>query len=132
VPKPDDLTTRVLKLVPGEVAAGYTALLAIVSAAGNDSTIKYAALTAIAACSILIVMLIRQAADTHVPRVKAHPFQFIASLLAFWAWAFSIRNPLEGFGRELPPWISGFAIVLVPLFGALILRDRPSAARKTK
>src|SRR5215467_8549935 len=95
--KSDDLLSRVVKLVPGEVAAGYTALLAIVSSAGQGGTVKYAAPTAILLCSVLLVMLIRRAGQNHQPPVKPHPIQYVVSVAAFLAWAFSIRNPLEGF-----------------------------------
>jgi hypothetical protein len=130
--KPDDLLSRVVKLVPGEVAAGYTALLAIVSSAGHDVTVKYAAPTAILLCSVLLVMLIRRAGQTHEPPVNPHPVQYVVSVAAFLAWAFSIRNPLEGFDRELPSWICGFAIVLIPIFGGLLLERRTPEALEGK
>jgi hypothetical protein len=130
--KADDLLSRVVKLVPGEVAAGYTALLAVVSSASHDSTVKYAAPTAILLCGVLLVMLIRRAGQTHQPPVKPHPMQYVVSVAAFLAWAFSIRNPLDGFDRELPSWICGFAIVLIPIFGGLLLQERPREADEGK
>ena len=129
----DTDVARVLKMVPGEVAALYTAMLALVasSASGSgDSTTKYAAPIAIVLCCIMIVMWIRRSGERHTPPVTPHPTQYIVTVLAFLAWAFSIRNPLEGFGREVPSWISGFSIIVLPIFGGLFLRDRPKPAKE--
>jgi hypothetical protein len=51
----------------------------------------------------------------------APPLQYIFSLLAFWAWAFAIRDPLVPFHHATPPWIPAFACVLVPLFGSYFI-----------
>lgn len=131
VPKVDDLVSRVVKLIPGEVAAGYTALLVVTASAADDPTVKWAAPIGIALCVVLIVMLIRRAGEVHQPPITPHPTQYIISVLAFVAWAFSIRNPLDGFHREVPVWITGFAIVLLPIFGGLFLRDRPPRKKES-
>jgi multidrug transporter EmrE-like cation transporter len=115
---------RALKLIPGEVTAGYTALLAFAETA-SDATAKWAQLVAIAICTALIVILIRRDARARVPPVTPHVLQYVISILAFWAWTFVIRNPLAGFGVAVPTWIPGFAIVLIPIFGSLLFGEEP-------
>lgn len=112
----DDLFDRVLKLVPAQVVAGYTALIAIIDTISTDS-LKVAQPVALVACTILTVLALRDAGKTREP---PH-LQYLFSLLAFWAWAFAIRDPLVPFGFATPSWIPAFACVLVPLFGSYLI-----------
>jgi hypothetical protein len=117
---PDAPLDRLLKLVPAEVVAGYTALLALATSI-DDASAKYANVFAMCACSALLILAISRAGKMHDPPLAPPLLQYVFSLLAFWAWACSIRDPLQAFGYMLPPWIPAFACVLVPTFGVLVI-----------
>lgn len=112
----DGLFDRVLKLVPAEVIAGYTALLTIVDTI-STSSLKFALPVAVAACTALTLLALRNAGKSREPP----RLQYVFSLLAFWTWAFAIRDPLVPFDRVTPSWIPAFGCVLVPLFGAYLI-----------
>jgi hypothetical protein len=118
--KPDGTLDRLLKLVPGDVIAGYTALLAIGASVDKD-VVRYATPVALLACTILVIIGIRNAGASHSPPVAPHPAQYIIAVLAFWAWGITIRDPLAGWNCAIPTWIPAFATVLIPTFGALLL-----------
>ena len=107
---------RILKLVPAEVIAGYTALIAIIGTI-STSSLEVALPVALVACTALTVLALRNASKDR----DAPPLQYIFSLLAFWAWAFAIRDPLVPFHHATPPWIPAFACVLIPLFGSYFI-----------
>ena len=112
----DGFFDRVLKLVPAEVIAGYTALLAI---ANNITTasLKLALPIALLACTLLTVLALRSSGKERKPP----PLQYVFSVLGFWAWAMAIRDPLVPFGLATPVWIPAFACVLVPCFGSYLI-----------
>ena len=112
----DGLFDRVLKLVPAEVIAGYTALLAIADGI-STSSLKAALPVALLACTLLTVLALRNAGKERTPP----PLQYVFSLLGFWAWAMAIRDPLVPFGHTTPVWIPAFACVLIPLFGSYLI-----------
>ena len=124
---PDDTLTRIVKLVPGEVIAGYTALLAV-TASVQDSSVKWATPIAMVACTVVVWLSLRRAGRTHEPPVEPQPAQYLFSTLAFWAWAMAIRDPLVGFGYFVPNWIPAFGCVLVPIFGAYVIDGEAPAA----
>ena len=107
---------RILKLVPAEVIAGYTALIAIIGTI-STSSLEVALPVALVACTALTLLALRNASKDR----DAPPLQYIFSLLAFLAWAFAIRDPLVPFGHATPSWIPAFACVLIPLFGSYFI-----------
>lgn len=125
----DGTLDRLLKLVPAEVIAGYTALLSITASVDNDS-VKFAIPSALAACTVLIFLILRRAGKQQSPPVKPVKLQYVFSVLAFWVWALAIRDPLDKFGYATPSWLPAFGCVLVPLFGAYLIDatdDAPGA-----
>jgi hypothetical protein len=127
---PDDTLTRIIKLVPGEVIAGYTALLAV-TASVQDSSVKWATPIALVACTLVVGLSLRRAGRSHEPPVEPQPAQYLFSILAFWSWALAIRDPLIGFGYYTPTWIPAFGCVLVPIFGAYVIDGEAPPASET-
>ena len=118
---PDGMLDRIIKLVPAEVIAGYTALLAITSSISKevDASIRFAIPAAIAAFTILIPLIFRRLSKQQGREVPWP--QYVFSVLAFWVWAVSIRDPFVAFGCEIPTWIPAFGCVLLPLFGSYLI-----------
>ena len=127
---PDGTFDRLLKLVPSEVVAGYTALLAIAAAATGDA-VEYAIPVGIVACSILLVLALRRAGQQMKPPQAPPTLQYVFSMAAFWTWAFAIEDPLEPFGYHVPQWITAFGCVLVPLFGSFVIDIADNRAKGT-
>jgi hypothetical protein len=113
---------RLLALVPGKVIAFYAALIAVVGATLDSSVVSVAMPVALVACTALVILGVRTAGAAQRPPVAPHPIQYVAAVLAFWAWTLTIRNPLDGW-CAIPPWVPPFAAILIPAFGAYLLRD---------
>jgi hypothetical protein len=125
--KADDALAKILKMVPGEAAVAYTAGIAIGTQAG-DSTAKFLAPVVFVLCAIMIPFLIARDGARLSPPVKPERTQYLFQLLAFFAWAFSIGNPLAGLGVAVPKWIPSVFAIFLPVFGGLFLNrkvDKP-------
>ena len=68
-------------------------------------------------------MALRADGGRQTPPVVPLRRQYLLTVLAFWAWAASVSNPLAAFGVEIPGWTLFFAIVLIPALGAYWLAE---------
>ena len=116
--KPDDTVSKILKMVPGEVSAAYTAALAL---GDGKSDADHLPIVAFVLCLILIPLLLIHDGKKYSPPVAPDPRQYVIQGLAFTAWAFSIRNPLAVWSIVVPVWIPALAMLFIPIFGGLII-----------
>lgn len=124
--KPDDALAKILKMIPGEAAVAYTGALAIGTEA-SDSTAKFMAPLVFVLCAVMVPFLINRDGARHTPPVEPEPAQHVFQLLAFVAWAFSIGNPIAGFGLTVPKWIPAVFAIFLPIFGGLIMGRKAPA-----
>lgn len=114
---------RILKLIPTELLALYIAAVPVIT----EIPWRYAAfalLVAGTACTPVLLYV-----DGRSTRQAARWPQYIVRTLAFVAWANAILWPFSPWisERELA-WMRSLAVLLVPLVGGFVLRDRPPAA----
>jgi hypothetical protein len=117
---PDDAVQRLVKLIPGEAAALYTAAVAMADARALPPVAFVLALA-------VLLLSLRREGMVHTPPVKPPVQQYVFRSLAFAAWAFAIRNPLA-FAFEVPSWIPAVAIIFIPALGALVIGGDGDAA----
>jgi hypothetical protein len=102
---PDGWLTRIRKIVPTEVIATYAVLAAF--------DVRVALPMAMMAGSLAIVFALRRGSLDRDPP----PLQYVFSLLAFWAWAFAIRDPLD----VTPPEVPALACIALPILGSYFI-----------
>ena len=115
---------RILKLIPTELLAIYTAAVPVVA----EIPWRYAPFALfIAGIACTSVPLYLDGCSTH--QAARWP-QYIVRILAFVAWANAILWPFSPWTseRELT-WVRSLAVLLVPLVGGIVLRDRLPAGR---
>jgi hypothetical protein len=114
---------RVLKLVPTEVLAFYTAAVPISAQVPWQYFPLALFLTGLGLVPLVLYL------DGRTMNAAAHWPQYLIRTLAFVAWAMAISWPFapwlpkDGFG-----WVRSLAVLIIPLVGALVLRDKPPAA----
>src|SRR5262245_518681 len=121
---PDDALARILKLIPGPAAVAYTAAMATLASSVEPSRRFVGPISFVLACLIVVLVIWREGRD-HQPPVTPLKRQYAVQLVAFWAWAFTIRNPVEPWWH-VPTWIPALAVIFIPIFGALLLTSPKS------
>jgi hypothetical protein len=114
---------RILKLVPTEVLAFYTAAVPITPHVPWTYFPLTLFLTGVALVPLVLFL------DGRTMNAPARWPQYVVRTLAFIAWALAISWP---FAPWLPKdsigWVSSLAVLIIPLIGGLVLRDKPPAA----
>lgn len=118
-PKPDDSLTRIMKMIPGEATALYTAAVAI------DQQSHALPIAAFVGCAVVVVLVIKRSGDQHNPPIEPEPMQYVFQLLAFTAWALAIRSPIAPY-VAIPDWVVPLVVLFIPVIGGFILRDPPT------
>ena len=114
---------RILKLIPTETLALYTAAV-LVTAGAASRWVPFVLFVAGTACVPLLLYL-----DGRSTHQAARWPQYVVRTLAFVAWANAASWPLSPWVSEQGlDWVRSLAVVLVPLVGGWLLRDRPPAA----
>lgn len=108
---------RILKLIPTEIIALYTAAVPI----APQVPWRLFPFALFVVCLLLVpVVLFLDGRNTSQP---ARWPQYVVRTLAFFAWANAISWPFSPWivGDDLN-WVRSLAVVIVPLIGALLLR----------
>jgi hypothetical protein len=119
-PTPDDSIARIVKMLPGEATAAYTAALALVP---NE---PYVPLVAFALCGAIVVFALQQSGRRHSPPVKPETKQYVFQIAAFAAWAVAIKDPFTLLHFEVPKGVSGLAVLFIPVVGAYLMGSDPT------
>lgn len=118
-PAPETDLDRILKLIPTEVLALYTATAPLADRLRWTSVPLVLFLVGIALVPLVLFL------DGRTMNARAHWSQYIVRTLAFIAWALAISWP---FTPWLPEddlaWATSLAVLLVPLLGGYVLRPR--------
>lgn len=114
---------RILKLVPTELLAFYTAAAPI----KDEVPWRYFPFALFLAGTALVpLILYLDGRNTH--QTARWP-QYVVRILAFIAWASATSWPFAPWASEHEfSWLRSLTVLLVPLVGALVLRDKPPAA----
>jgi hypothetical protein len=114
---------RILKLIPTELLAFYTAAVPVTAAV---SWRYFPFVLFLVGAALVPLILYLDGRSTH--QAARWP-QYVVRTLAFVAWANAISWPFAPWASEHDvSWVRSLAILLVPLVGALVLRDRSPAA----
>lgn len=108
---------RILKLIPTEILAFYTAAVPITP----QVPWRYFSFALFLAGLVLVPVVLFL--DGQSTGVKATWPQYIVRMLAFVAWAIAISWPFSAWstGEDLN-WLRTLAVLVVPLSGSLLLR----------
>ncbi|NVB79115.1 MAG: hypothetical protein HOV81_12010 [Kofleriaceae bacterium] len=108
---------RILKLIPTEILAFYTAAVPI-SPQVPWKLFPFALF--VTGLVLVPLVLFLDGRNTSQP---ASPAQYVVRILAFAAWAMAISWPFSAWssGEDLN-WVRSLAVLIVPLIGALVLR----------
>jgi hypothetical protein len=110
---------RILKLIPTEVLALYTAAAPLTDQL--RPTCFPLALFAIGVALVPLVLFL----DGWTMSAPASRLQYLVRMLAFIVWALAISWPFTPWlAKEDYTWVTSLAVLLVPLAGAYLLRAR--------
>jgi len=114
---------RILKLIPTEVLAFYIAAVPVTA----QVPWKYFPLVLFLAGVVLVPLVLFL--DGRSMNAPARWPQYVVRTLAFIAWAITVSWPFAPWiAKDNITWVSSLAVLIVPLAGALVLRDkRPTA-----
>lgn len=116
-PIPDGDLERIIKLIPGEVVALYTAAMAF----GPSPPTRAFALTLFLLGVALVPLILWL--DGRQAGVRARWPQYVVRTLAFAAWAFAISDPLAPTVSIADVrWLPGLAVLALPIIGSRVLR----------
>lgn len=114
---------RILKLIPGELLAFYTAAVPITA----EIRSRYFPCTLFIAGVVLVPLILYL--DGRATHQAASWPQYVARTLCFMAWANAILWPFAPWvSKPDLNWLRSLGVLIVPLVGALVLRDRPPVA----
>ena len=114
---------RLLKLIPTELLAFYTAAVPITAEVSWSHFPLALFLTGVVLVPVILYL------DGRSTGEPARWPQYLVRTLAFVAWANAISWPFAAYAPAHGlRWLRSLAVLLVPLVGALVLRDRPPAA----
>ena len=107
---------RFLKLIPTEVATAYISLAAL----GAPRGWPYYDLALTVLGLIAVVLVLRR--DGRIHSLPVNWRQHVVRCLAFLAWAFAVRAPLEPWlDPDQGRWVAGVAASVVPLAGYFLI-----------
>jgi len=110
---------RILKLIPTEVLALYTAIGPL----STHVTWTYLPLALFLGGVALVPLVLLL--DSRAMNVRARWPQYVVRTLAFVAWALAASRPFAPWlSKDDVIWVSAPAVLLVPLVGGLVLRAR--------
>ncbi len=110
---------RILKLIPTEVLALYTAIDPLTAHVSWAYFPLALFLGGVALVSLVLFL------DSRAMNVRARWPQYVVRTLAFIAWALAASWPLAPWlAKNDVIWVSSPAVLVVPLVGGLVLRAR--------
>jgi len=114
---------RILKLIPTEVLAVYMAAVPMISQTPG----RHCPLLLFLGGAALVPLVLYL--DGRGTRQAARWPQYVVRMLTFAAWASAMTWPFAPWAFEQDrAWVCSLAVLIVPLVGALVLRDTLPAA----
>jgi len=114
---------RILKLIPSELLAFYAAAVPITA---EVSWRYFPFVLFIAGIALTPLILYLDGRSTH--QGASWP-QYIVRVLCFVAWANAVSWPFAPWTPERDlNWVRSLGVLVVPLVGAFVLRDKPPTA----
>jgi len=114
---------RILKLIPTELLAFYTAAVPVTA----EVRWRYFPFILFLAGAALVPLILYL--DGRSTRQAARWPQYVVRMLTFVAWANATSWPFAPWASEHDlHWVRSLGVLIVPLVGAFVLRDKPPAA----